>query len=334
MTGRDIGMKITIYDVAKKAGVSIATVSKVINNTGNIGEETRQKVNDVIKELEYVPNLMASALTGKRTQTIGLLIPDISNPFFSAMARYIEDSAHEKGMSVIMCSIDDSSEKEQKYIELLQRKQIDGLIVASLFYNENLLKDLIKKGIPVIMLAYDDSTFDVSIVSVDDFKGGYEAASHLFSKGHRKIAVIAEHTHSSDLRLYGYRVALEGRGIEFDEKLIYKTSASIENGKRYFEQIYMDIQPTAIFAFNDLLAIGVIKGATEKGIRIPDELAIIGFDNTILASTTVPGLTTIAQPIKEMALKTVEILIEEIYEQKRTKKRFLFDPELIIRGTT
>lgn len=327
-------MKVTIYDVAKKANVSIATVSKVINNTGNMRDETRKKVNDVIKELDYMPNLMASALTGKGTQTIGLLIPDISNPFFSAMARFIEDSAHEQGMSVIMCSIDGSREKEQKYIELLQRKQIDGLIVASLFHNKDLLKGLIKNGIPVVMLAYDDSTFDVSIVSVDDFKGGYEAASHLFSKGHRKIVVIAEHTHSSDLRLYGYKVALEGRGIAFDDSLVFKTSASIENGKLFFEKVYKDIQPTAIFAFNDLLAIGAIKGATEKRIQIPEELAIIGFDNTILATTTVPGLTTIAQPFEEMAQKTVEILIEEIHEQKRTKKRILFDPELIIRGTT
>lgn len=327
-------MKVTIYDVAKKANVSIATVSKVINNTGNMRDETRKKVNDVIKEMDYMPNLMASALTGKGTQTIGLLIPDISNPFFSAMARFIEDSAHEQGMSVIMCSIDGSREKEQKYIELLQRKQIDGLIVASLFHNKDLLKGLIKNGIPVVMLAYDDSTFDVSIVSVDDFKGGYEAASHLFSKGHRKIVVIAEHTHSSDLRLYGYKVALEGRGIAFDDSLVFKTSASIENGKLFFEKVYKDIQPTAIFAFNDLLAIGAIKGATEKRIQIPDELAIIGFDNTILATTTVPGLTTIAQPFEEMAQKTVEILIEEIHEQKRTKKRILFDPELIIRGTT
>lgn len=327
-------MKVTIYDVAKKANVSIATVSKVINNTGNMRDETRKKVHDVIKEMDYMPNLMASALTGKGTQTIGLLIPDISNPFFSAMARFIEDSAHEQGMSVIMCSIDGSREKEQKYIELLQRKQIDGLIVASLFHNKDLLKGLIKNGIPVVMLAYDDSTFDVSIVSVDDFKGGYEAASHLFSKGHRKIVVIAEHTHSSDLRLYGYKVALEGRGIAFDDSLVFKTSASIENGKLFFEKVYKDIQPTAIFAFNDLLAIGAIKGATEKRIQIPEELAIIGFDNTILATTTVPGLTTIAQPFEEMAQKTVEILIEEIHEQKRTKKRILFDPELIIRGTT
>lgn len=329
-------MKVTIYDVAERAGVSIATVSKVINNTGNMREETRKKVRQIIEEMDYHPNLMASALTGKGTRTLGLLVPDISNPFFSAMARYIEDCAHERGMSVIMCSIDGNIEKEQKYIELLQSKQVDGIIVASTFHNKTLLKALVKKGIPIVMLAYDDASLDVSIVSVDDFKGGYEAASHLFSKGHRHIAIIAEHAHSSDLRIYGFRVAFEARGIEFDEQNIIRVTASITNGKACMEELVMKEEelPSAIFACNDLLAIGVIQGASERGIRIPDDLAIIGFDNTILATTTVPGLTTVAQPFQEMADKTVDVLLEEIQEKKRLKRRILFDPELIVRGTT
>lgn len=330
-------MKVTIYDVAEKAGVSIATVSKVINNTGNMREETRKRVIETIKEMNYHPNLMASALTGKGTQTLGLMVPDISNPFFSTMARNIEDFAHDQGMSVIMCSIDDDPEKEKKYIELLQRKQVDGFIVASKIYNKENLQNLIDSNVPVIMLAYDDLSLNVSKVSVDDFKGGYEAASHLYSCGHRKIAIIGEHTHSSKLRVYGCKVALEARGIELNEDYVFKTTASITNGKTLFEEIWQHSdtnRPTAIFACNDLLAIGVIQGATERRISIPDELAIIGFDNTILAITTVPGLTTIAQPIEEMAKKTVDILVEEIKEKKRTKKRILFDPELIVRGTT
>jgi len=330
-------MKVTIYHVAEKAGVSIATVSKVINNTGNMREETRERVIKIIKEMNYHPNLMAMALTGKGTQTLGLLVPDISNPFFSAMARSIEDFAHKRGMSVIMCSIDDDVEKERKYIELLQRKQVDGFIIASKFHDKGLIEGLIKKGIPIVMLAYDDPLLDVSIVSVDDFKGGYEATSHLFSKGHRNIAVIAEHTNSSDLRIYGYRVALEARGIQFNENYIFKTTASILNGNILLEEILQQTEvdaPTAIFACNDLLAIGVIQGATEIGMKIPRDLAIIGFDNTILATTTVPGLTTIAQPIIEMAEKTVDILLDEIEQKKHIKKRILFNPELIVRGTT
>ncbi len=330
-------MKVTIYDVADRAGVSIATVSKVINNTGNMREETRKRVKKVIEEMDYHPNLMASALTGKGTRTLGLLVPDISNPFFSAMARYIEDCSHERGLSVIMCSIDGSVEKERKYIELLQSKQVDGIIVASTFHDKALLRDLVKKGIPIVMLAYDDASLEVSIVSVDDFKGGYEAASHLFTKGHREVSIIAEHAHSSDLRIYGFRVAFEARGITFDERNVKRVTASIANGKAFIEEVLQGDKkkiPSAIFACNDLLAIGVIQGATERGIRIPEELAIVGFDNTILATTTIPGLTTVAQPFIEMANKTVDVLLEEIQEKKRLKKRILFDPELIVRGTT
>lgn len=330
-------MKVTIYDVAKEAGVSIATVSKVLNNTGNMREETRKRVLNVIEEMNYLPNLVASALTGKGTQTLGLLVPDISNPFFSAMARQIEDYADAQGMTVIMCSIDGSIEKERKYIELLQRKQVDGFIIASSFQDTELLKNIINQGFPIVMLAYDDSTIEVSKVSIDDFKGGYEAASHLYTKGHRNMAIIAEHANSSNLRIYGFRVALEGREIEFPDENVYRTTASIDNGKASFEEIFQkgnEEIPTAIFACNDLLAIGVIQGATERGMNIPEDLAIIGFDNTILATTTVPGLTTISQPVEEMAEKTVELLITEIEQKKKVIKRVLFNPELIVRGTT
>lgn len=330
-------MKVTIYEVAKGAGVSTATVSKVINNTGNMREETRKRVWNVIKEMNYHPNLVASALTGKGTQTLGLLVPDISNPFFSAMARQIEHYADVQGMSVIMCSVDGNIEKERKYIELLRGKQVDGFIIASSFQDTELLKGIIKEGFPIVMLSYDDASIEVPKVTIDDFKGGYEAASHLYDKGHRNMAIIVEHTNSSNLRTYGYRVALEARGVEFLEENVYKTTASIENGKASFEEIFHKVNrdsPTAIFACNDLLAIGVIQGATERGMKIPDDLAIIGFDNTILATTTVPGLTTISQPIAEMAEKTVNLIISEIQQKKKVIKRVLFNPELICRGTT
>lgn len=329
-------MKVTIYDVAKQAGVSIATVSKVINNTGNMREETRKRVMKIIKEMNYQPSITASALSGKGTETLGLLIPDISNPFFSMIARTIEDHAHDHGMSVIMCSTDEDPEREQKYLNVLQRKQVDGFIVASSFHKKNLLRELISRNIPVVMLAYDDASLDVSKVSVDDLKGGYKAASHLFSLGHRNIAIIAEHTYSSQLRIIGFRQVLENHGIVLSEENIHYTTASILNGRSCFEEISQGNTelPSAIFACNDLLAIGVIQAAMEKGISIPDELAIIGFDNTVLATTTVPRLTTIAQPIAEMGRKVVEVLIEEINGNASMQQRVLFNPKLIIRETT
>jgi DNA-binding LacI/PurR family transcriptional regulator len=328
-------MKATIYDVAKEAGVSIATVSKVINNTGNMRDSTRHKVLETMKQLNYYPSVMASALTGKSTGTLGLLVPDISNPFFSEMARMIEDRAHEQGMSVIMCSTDEDEEKEKKYLELLRRKQVDGFIVASSFHDKNLLKELKQSDVTLVMLTQDDSSLGFTSVSVDDFKGGYEATSYLFSIGHKNIAIIAENAPSSKMRIYGYREAHEAYDIPFSEENIFRTTASISNGKKCFNDILNHAEaPTAIFACNDLIAIGVIQGAKERGIRVPEDLSIIGFDNTILATTTVPALTTVAQPIEDMGKKVVDVIIEEIKEKLPVKERILFNPQLIVRGTT
>src|SRR5690625_3187029 len=231
-------MKVTIYDVAEKAGVSIATVSKAINNTGSIRESTRKRILNVIEEMNYRPSITASALSGKGTKTFGLLVPDISNPFFSAIARRIEDCAYEEGMSVIICSTDDNPHKEKKYLDTLYRKGVDAFIVASDFHNEKLLKTFLNSEIPIVMLAYDGHKIDASRVSVDDFKGGYIAASHLLEKGHKNIGIIIENTESSKLRLYGYQEAFKDFGISTSDDYLIKTSASIENGRDCFNRLY------------------------------------------------------------------------------------------------
>ncbi|WP_233269423.1 LacI family DNA-binding transcriptional regulator [Alteribacillus sp. YIM 98480] len=323
--------------MAKKADVSIATVSKVINNTGRMREPTRQRVLNTIKQLNFHPSVMASALTGKRTKILGLLVQDISNPLFSEMARAIEDRAHEQGMNVMMCSTDNNAEKEKKYLELLKRKQVDGFIIGSSFHDKNVIKELIDHKIPLVLLTQNDSSLDVSKVSVDDFKGGYDAASHLFFNGHHKIGIIAQHAHSSSLRIKGYRAAHEVYEVECKKEYIYRTTASISNGKAYVEKLFSQkatALPTAIFACNEQLAIGVIQGAKEKGLEIPKDLSVVGFDNTILATTTVPGLTTVSQPIEMIGKKVVDVLIQEIEEGKSLKERILYTPELIVRGTT
>lgn len=328
-------MKMTIYDVADKVGVSIATVSKVINDTGSMRDSTRLRVKDAMKELNYFPNVMASALMGKGTKTLGLLIPDISNPFFSEIAKEIEDRAHEKGFSVIMCSTDEDAEKEKKYIELLENQQVDGFIVSSTYKNKEILINLIKKGTPMVLLTQDDPLLDVTKVAVDDFKGGYEATMHLLKNGHRRIAVVGEWGYSSNKRIQGYLNALEAFNIELDEDYVVRRYASIANGAKSLSQIIVNTNielPTAIFACNEQLAMGIIRAAKEKEIEIPNQLSLIGFDNTILATAT--ALTTIAQPISDMGKRTVDVLTEEIKLGKSTKERILYNPELIIRETT
>ncbi|WP_181347054.1 LacI family DNA-binding transcriptional regulator [Thalassobacillus sp. CUG 92003] len=327
-------MKTTIYDVANKAGVSIATVSKVINNNGKLRQSTREKVLETMEALNYMPSMMASALTGKKTEILGLLVPDISNPFFSEMARIIEDRANDLGMSLIICSTDDSVEKEQKYLELLRRKQVDGFIIASPLRTKESLKFLHEEKIPIVLLTQDDPELGCPSVSVDDFKGGYEATSFLASKGFKDIVIFAEHAHSSKMRIVGYKEALETHGIEASKTSIYRMTGIIENGYELMKQLIESNRiPEAVFACNDLISMGVIQAAREKGVSIPDELALVGFDDTILAKTTVPALTTIAQPIQEMGKRVVDVINEEIKEGIRIEERILYNPKLIIRDT-
>lgn len=330
-------MKVTIYDVAKKAGVSIATVSKVINNTGSMRDSTRKRVLDTMKKMNYSPSIMASALTGKNTKTIGLLVPDISNPFYAELAKTIEDRAHENGMSVIICSTDANPEKERKYLEVLQQKQADGFLVSSTFQDDTLLDSLIEKNHPLVMLTIDDPAINVSKVSVDDFKAGFMATKSLLNQGHDNIVIIAENAYSSRMRVYGYREAHESHGVKVCEENIIFSPATIESGKQTFKTILEredNEHPTAIFACNDLLAIGIIHAAKENGLRIPEDLSVIGFDNTILATTSVPSLTSVAQPVDEIGKKSVDLLLQEIEAGTQLKERHIFNPELIVRGTT
>lgn len=238
-------------------------------------------------------------------------------------------------MSVIMCSTDENAEKERKYVELLLGKQVDGFIIASSFHDKSLLKELMKKRIPFVMFTQDNLGLHVASVSVDDFRGGYEATLHLLSKGHRNIVIISENANSSKMRIYGYQEALAEYGVDYNEDNIFRTTASIDNGRECMNEIAQKANvPTAIFACNDIIALGVIQGAKENGLKVPEDISIIGFDNTILATTTVPALTTVAQPIAEMGRKVVDVIIAEINGNNMSKERILFNPQLIVRGTT
>ena len=326
-------MKPTIYDVAEKAGVSIATVSKVINNTGRISDKTRKKVNLIMSELNYHPSFVASALTGKRTQTIGLLIPNIANPFYSEFARNLEDRAHELGYSIVICSTDYNEEKEKKYVSLLMRKQVDGFIITSGFTNVGLIQEVIDQKIPVALIAYSIPTLSLNSIGIDDYKAGYQATAHLAELGHKRIAVIAETVQSSNDRVRGYKDALKEYQLEFDINLYIETKATVEDGEIATDKLLnVEEPPTAIFAFNDILAIGTMQCAKKRGLSIPENLSVIGCDNTILA--LIPSLTTMGQPLREMGYEAADILIEEIEGKKTRKHQILLSPELVIRDST
>lgn len=329
-------MKPTIYDIARLAGVSTATVSKVFNQRGSISEETKKKIMQISKELNYQPSVVASALTGKKTYTIGLLIPDLVNPFFAEMTRNVEDRAHELGFNLVICNTDNDMQKEMTYIQLLRQKSVDGIIIATGVRNDKLLKELVHEQIPIALIAREMSVLTASTVLVDDFAGGYGAASYLAGLGHKRIAVIAENLSlaSSKERVKGYRYALEEAGLVYDEAYVKESDFSLEGGSRAASELLDEAEPpTAIFACNDLLAIGAIQAAKQRGIRIPEQLSIVGFDNTILAAISDPPLTTIAQPIQAMGQQVVDLITGEINNPKAIKQRIVLLPELIVRDS-
>lgn len=327
----------TIYDIAKEAGVSIATVSKVINRNGRISDKTRKRVLDIMKRLDYQPSLVASALTKKRTYTIGLLIPDLANPFFAEIARSVEDRAHALGFNLVICNTDNDPAKEESYADLLKQKGADGIVLATGARNNEIVKKLLAQNPAIAVLAREMPSLAVDTVLVDDFLGGYLAADHLIGLGHRRIAVVTEkfEVMSSRERVRGYRQALEEAGISYEEDLVRVSSFHVQDGKETALRLLEEPNPpTAIFACNDLLAIGAIQAARERGIAVPRELSVVGFDNTILATIIDPPLTTVAQPIQEMGARTVDLISDEINGTSSGKQRIVLLPELVVRGST
>ncbi|RTQ95094.1 LacI family DNA-binding transcriptional regulator [Lysinibacillus telephonicus] len=328
-------MKVNIYDVAKAANVSIATVSKVINNTGRIGEKTRQKVLDVINELEYKPNLIASALMGKNTCTIGFILPDLANPFFSVLARYVEDVASSFNYNVVICSTDYSTEKEEMYVSLLMQKNVDGFILASGFENFDTIKKIQESNIPIVLVARNaPNGDDLNLVSISDYDAGYNATTYLISQGHQNISIIARDIWSNRERFRGYVDAMKNNGLIPMNEIYYAKESTIQAGYNSLLQIMEEsqIKPTAIFACNDLMAAGAIKSCKKLGLQVPNDISIIGFDNTIITEIIEPPLTTVAQPQKTIAVEAVNLLMNAINGDTEGRK-IILDTEIIERET-
>ncbi|QGQ98207.1 LacI family transcriptional regulator [Paenibacillus psychroresistens] len=330
-------MKATIYDIAKEAGVSIATVSKVINGKGRISADTRSAVFAIMERFDFQPSVIASALTGKKTFTLGLLVPDVSNPFFAEIARAIEDQGHQLGYSVVMCNTDNKDEKIERYISLLLQKSVDGIIIATGIEKKEILEQLLVKNLPIVLIAREMPLVAVETVVVDDYAGGCLAAAHLLELGHKEIAILAESqkVSSSRERMRGFRQTMEDAGVAFNEKWLKICDYKVEDGRiNTLDLLSEDSRPTAIFCCNDLLAVGSLQAAKELQINIPSDLSIISFDNTILASVTNPTLTTIAQPMEQMGKLAVDLIVEHIKGDKKAKQRTVFRPELVIREST
>jgi DNA-binding LacI/PurR family transcriptional regulator len=330
-------MKATIYDVAKEAGVSIATVSNAINGKGKISKKRREQILKIMEKLNYQPSLIASALMGKKTFTLGLLIPDISNPFFGEIARAIDDEAHQSGYSVIICSTDNKDERVERYIGLLEQKSVDGIIIGTGIDNLDILTRLQAREIPFVMLARETAAIAADTVVVDDYIGGILVAKHLAELGHRRLAILSENlkVSSSRERIRGFKQGLSDLDIPFDDADIVICEYRVEEGRRgAHDLLHRTVKPSALFCCNDLLAIGAMQVAKQLGIKVPDDLSIVGFDDTILAGVTDPPLTTVAQPIERMGKQAFNLLIDNLVNIEAVKQRIVLRPELNIRQST
>lgn len=327
----------TIREVAEQAGVSYATVSHVINNTRLVSQETRERVLTAMAALDYRPNALARSLRQGKTNTLGLVLPDSANPFFAEISRSIEDEAFRKGYSVFLCNTELDTERELFYVDVLSKKQVDGIIFVAAGDQADSLDFLVQRNMPVVMIDRDVPNVQVDAVLSDNQLGGYLATRHLLELGHTRIACIAgtsSITPSAE-RLIGYRRALEEAGLPYDEKLIVRGDYHAQSGLELTHFILkMDSRPTAIFALNDLMALGALRAAAEAGYSVPRDLAVVGYDDLELAHFTNPPLTTIAQPKKEIGAQAVSLLVERISHKSRPPSRVVLPPELIVRRST
>lgn len=328
----------TIYDVAKLSGLSKTTVSRVINNHSYVSEEKKNLVLKAMKELNYTPNPSARKLRGQVTTTIGVIVPRIVNPFFSYLVDSIEQVAYKNGYHVLIFQSNEDKEKELAFLNLLKTKQVDGIIMTSIENDWSIIEPFTESG-PILLCNEYVNNANVSIVRLDQYKGAYIGVKHLLEKGHRKIGyctggLFAEEGKDKD-RNQGYQKALQEAGIEPDPKWIFVNQHSIEDGKQVVKKILsMEDRPTAIFTGSDEIAGGMMIEAKECDLKIPNDLAIIGFDDQPLAQMLDPKLTTIRQPIDQMGVKAMETLIDMLNDSEVKVETFELPIELVVRSST
>ncbi|TCL61505.1 LacI family transcriptional regulator [Hydrogenispora ethanolica] len=327
----------TIYDVARKAGVSTTTVSRVLNNHPYVREETRIKVQSLLKELHFIPNSNASSLVRKTTNTIAVILPDVTNHFFTTLLRGAEDQANEDGFAVIFGNTDEDIQKEQTYIQMFLERRIDGLIIAPVSPKVINLKTVIKREIPLVLVDREVEALITDFVGTDNQRNAQSLVEYLIGLGHKTIAIISGSQENSAhrQRIDGYRAALLNAGIPIDERLIlYGDKPNIETGTRLVRNLLQQApRPTTIFAVNNFLAIGGVVALREANFNVPEDIGIVCFDDNDSASVLNPFFTSINQPAYMMGQMAVDILVHRMKHKNSSPTRVLLESNFLIRGS-
>src|SRR5829696_1866550 len=307
----------TIHDVARKAGVSSATVSHVINNSRFVSPETRARVVEAIDALRYRRDGVARSLRRARTSTIGVVISDITNPFFSDLVRGIEDRIYgrEEGFNLILCNTDEDATRERMYLDVLQERRVEGLIIVPAGDNEDCLNELVMSGLPVVFADRTVEGVEADTVLVDNVDGTFRLTQHLVGLGHRRIGVLQSERAATSVaeRILGWRYALEGARIGADAALVTKGGRTIEDARQAgLSLLDGPGRPTAVLCTNNIMTLGMIQAIADLGLRCPDDIAVVGFDDFPWATAFSPRLTALAQPAYAMGTEAVDLLFARI----------------------
>lgn len=315
-----------IKEIAKKAGVSVATVSRVMNHPDHVAPSTKDKIEAVMKEYGYTPNWFARGLNFNRTNTIGLLIPNILNPGYMEIVKGAEDVAHQKGYMTLLCNVENDLNKEKKYIDALINRKIDGILLISPMLDGQGVMEIVEQGVPVVIIGENKEMPDtIPMVRIDCENAAYKAVKHMLDIGYQDIAIVYGATPEQEnlRKLQGYQQALQEYGIEEKESYILDVANNIHGG--YIagkKMIDLEPRPRAIFTSSDLIAIGAMDAMKDFGIKVPEEIAVIGFDNIEIANLIEPKLTTIAKPLHKMGVIGARLLFD-IMESSEEEKELL-----------
>ena len=330
-------MRKTLRDVAEKAGVSIAVVSRVLGNYGSVSSETRRKVLKEAKSIGYQPDIIARSMKTHRTHSLGVIISDITTFFFTSVVRGIEDVTSQNSYNVTLCNSDEDADKENSYLRELYQRKIDGLIISPTGENNNYLKKLIRAGLSVVLVDRRVSELQTTEVAVDNETGAWEAVKHLINLGHRRIGIVngLSGIRTSEERFSGYKRALAEQGIPFDPGLVKYGDFRMDKGRQVAQEfLNMIDRPTAMFVANEPMTTGALLALGENKTKIPEEMAILGFDDPVWAPLLNPPLTTVRQPSYSIGTIAAQVLLQKIRKVGRGRslhEEIVLKPKLMVR---
>jgi LacI family fructose operon transcriptional repressor len=325
---------VSIKDVAEVAGVSTATVSRVLSNGLHVRPEVRERVLATVERLGYRPNLVARSLRSQQSSTIGLIVSDISNPFFTALSRAVEDTAYEQGFSVLLCNTDENPEKEAIYLNLMRDTSVAGAIMSPTrqtianFADSNF-------PFPIVVVDRSISNGDIDAVLLDNVDAAYRLVTHLIEQGYRRIGALCSEMSTGLERQIGYEKALRSHGLAPKTEYMKYVAPKVEAGyAATLKMIDLEEPPDALFTVNSLLAVGALQAIRERGLTIPDDIALVTFDETTWASLVQPAITLVAQPTYEMGKTAAELLLQRIADPDRPTRQVILKGQLQVRGSS